>query len=80
MQRWIKLPDGRHIDARRVIYIGKPEACALIDENNQDLGSGVMVALGTDFSDDTHINVVGSRDEIRALLQSLTSAGRPASS
>lgn len=78
MQRWIKLPDGRHIDARRITYIGKPEACALIDENNQNLGAGFMVALGTDFSVDTHISVVGSRDEIRALLQSLTSARRPA--
>lgn len=78
MQRWIKLPDGRHIDARRVIYIGKPEACARIDEDNQDLGSGFMVTLGTDFSGGTHINVVGSRDEIRTLLQTLTSAGRPA--
>lgn len=71
MQRWIKLPDGRHIDARRVAYVGKPEPCARIDENGQDLGGGFMVVLGTDLTRDTQISVSGSRDEILALLKSL---------
>ena len=25
MQRWLKLPDGRYIDANRIMYVGKVE-------------------------------------------------------
>lgn len=79
MQRWIKLPDGRFIDANRIAYIGKVETYARVDEAGTDFGSGYMVHIGTDVSRDSLLTVIGSREEIAALLRSLLgSAQSPA--
>ncbi len=71
MQRWIKLPDGRIIDAHRIAFISKVETYARIDENGTDLGTGHTVYIGTDFDRESQIVVSGSRDEIEAVLRAL---------
>ncbi|MBN8728638.1 MAG: hypothetical protein J0H15_13180 [Xanthomonadales bacterium] len=80
MQRWLKLPDGRIIDANRIAYIGKVETYARIDEDGTDLGTGYSVYIGTDFPREAQISVTGSRDEVLGLLRALlgTPAGAPA--
>lgn len=74
MQRWIKLPDGRIIDALRVAYIGKVEAYARFDEDGTDLGTGYAVNLGTDFPREYQITVIGTREEINAVLRGVLGA------
>ena len=76
MQRWIKLPDGRFIDANRIAYIGKAETYARIDEDGNDLGIGYAVNIGTDIPRDTQLTVTGSKDEVFAILRALL--GQPA--
>ena len=76
MQRWIKLPDGRFIDANRIAYIGKAETYARIDEDGNDLGTGYAVNIGTDIPRDTQLTVTGSKDEVFAILRALL--GQPA--
>ena len=76
MQRWIKLPDGRFIDANRIAYIGKAETYARIDEDGNDLGTGYAVNIGTDIPRDTQITVTGSKDEVFTILRALL--GQPA--
>jgi hypothetical protein len=76
MQRWIKLPDGRFIDANRVVYIGKTETYARIDDDGNDLGTGYAVNIGTDFPRESQISVTGSKDEVFAVLRGLL--GQPA--
>jgi hypothetical protein len=76
MQRWIKLPDGRFIDANRVVYIGKAETYARIDEDGNDLGIGYAVNIGTDFPRESQISITGSKDEVFAVLRGLL--GQPA--
>jgi hypothetical protein len=71
MQRWIKLPDGRFIEANRVAFIGKVETFARIDEDGNDLGMGYAVNIGTDFPRESQITVVGGKDEVFAVLKSL---------
>ena len=71
MQRWIKLPDGRIIDANRVAYIGKVDTYTRIDEDGTDLGTGYSVYIGTDFPRESQLNVTGSREEIHAVLRGL---------
>ena len=71
MQRWIKLPDGRFIDANRVAFIGKAETFARFDENGNDLGIGYSVYIGTDFPRESQISVTGSKEEVFAILRSL---------
>lgn len=71
MQRWIKLPDGRFIDANRVVIVGRPESFARYDEDGADLGIGFSVQIGTDFPRNSQITVIGSRDEVLALLRNL---------
>jgi hypothetical protein len=80
MQRWIKLPDGRFIDANRVAFIGKAETYARIDEDGNDLGTGYAVYFGTDFPRESQVSVTGSKEEVFAILRSLlgTSAPPPA--
>jgi hypothetical protein len=80
MQRWLKLPDGRFIDAGRIAYIGKTESFARVDEDGNDLGIGYAVNLGTDFPRESQLTVVGSKDEIFAMLRGIlggTSAEAP---
>jgi len=59
MQRWLKLPDGRFIDAGRLGYAVNP---------------------GTDFPRESQLTVVGTKDEIFAMLRGIlggTSAEAP---
>lgn len=80
MQRWLKLPDGRIIDANRVAYIGKVETYARMDEDGNDLGVGYSVHIGTDFPRESQITVIGNKDEVLALLRALvgSAAATPA--
>ncbi|MEP7041854.1 MAG: hypothetical protein ABI843_02260 [Dokdonella sp.] len=71
MQRWLKLPDGRFIDAARVVYIGKVETFTRVDEDGNDLGVGYSVNLGTDFPRDSQLSVIGSKDEVFTLLRGI---------
>ena len=71
MQRWIKLPDGRFLDANRIAYIGKVETYARMDEDGNDLGTGYSVNIGTDFPRDTQITLIGSKDEVSTVLRSI---------
>ncbi|HVJ63177.1 MAG TPA: hypothetical protein VM555_10755 [Tahibacter sp.] len=75
MQRWIKLPDGRFIDANRIMYIGKVETYPRIDEDGNDLGQGYNVLIGTDVSRDAQTVVMGSKDEVLAVLKQLLGGG-----
>ena len=71
MQRWIKLPDGRFIDANRIAYVGKVESYPRLDEEGNDLGAGYVVSIGTGFPRDRQISVTGTQAEIMALTQAL---------
>lgn len=71
MQRWIKLPDGRFIDANRAAIIGKPEAFSRFDEDGNDMGIGYSLQVGTNFTRDCQITVIGTRDEVLAVLRNL---------
>ena len=71
MQRWIKLPDSRFIDANRVAFIGKVDTFARIDEDGNDLGTGYAVNVGTDFPRESQITIVGGKDEVFAVLKLL---------
>lgn len=71
MQRWIKLPDSRFIDANRVAFVGKVETFARIDEDGNDLGTGYSVYIGTDFPREAQITVTGSKEEVFAVLRAL---------
>lgn len=77
MQRWIKIPDGRYIDANRIMYIGKVETFPRIDEDGNDLGQGFAVHVGTDFPRENLLTVMGSKEEVLAFLKTLLS-GAPA--
>jgi len=71
MQRWIKLPDGRVIDANRIAYIGKTETFMRIDEDGNDLGLGYAVNLGTDFPRESQLTLTGSKDEVLGILRNI---------
>jgi len=75
MQRWIKLPDGRFVDANRIAYIGKTETFAHIDENGTDMGVAYSVNIGTGVERDSQITVIGTREEVLALLRALLGRG-----
>ena len=78
MQRWIKLPDGRFIDANRIAYIGRAETFNRIDEDGNDLGLAYSVNIGTDFPRESQLNIVGTKEEVFNLLRSLLGASQPA--
>ena len=75
MQRWMKLPDGRFLDANRISYVGKAESYSRIDEDGNDLGIGYSVNIGTDFPRESQISVTGSKEEIFALLRGILGGG-----
>lgn len=75
MQRWIKLPDGRFVDANRIAYVGKTETFARIDEDGNDLGVGYAVNIGTGIERETQLAVVGSRDEVLGVLRAILGRG-----
>ena len=77
MQRWLKLPDGRYIDANRIMYVGKVETYPRLDDEGNDAGVGYSVYLGTDFPREQQLAVSGTRDEILALLKSLLGVTTP---
>ena len=78
MQRWLKLPDGRYIDANRIMYVGKVETYPRLDDEGNDSGIGYAVYLGTDFPREQQLSVTGTREEILALLKSLLGVTTPA--
>jgi hypothetical protein len=71
MQRWIKLPDGRFVDANRIMYIGKVETYPRIDEDGNDLGQGYNVNIGTDIARDRHLTLMGGKDEVLNVLKQI---------
>ncbi|MFA7321880.1 MAG: hypothetical protein WC000_10500 [Dokdonella sp.] len=71
MQRWVKIPDGRFLDANRIAYVGKIETFNRIDEDGTELGLAYAVNLGTDFPREAQINVIGTKDEIFSLLRGI---------
>jgi len=77
MQRWLKLPDGRYVDANSIVYVGKAETYPRLDENGDDAGVGYSVYIGTDFPREQQIAVMGSKEEVLALLKSLLGGGAP---
>ncbi len=74
MQRWIKLHDGRYLDASRIMYIGKVESFPRYDEEGNDLGLGYSVNIGTELARERHITIAGSKEEILGLLKNLLGA------
>jgi hypothetical protein len=71
MQRWLKIPDGRYLDANRIMYVGKVETYPRLDDDGNDAGIGYSVYVGTDVPRDHHLLVTGSKEEILALLKSV---------
>jgi hypothetical protein len=71
MQRWLKLPDGRYIDANRIVYVGKVETYPRLDENGDEAGQGYAVNLGTDIPREHHVSAMGTKEEILLLLKAL---------
>lgn len=74
MQRWVKIPDGRFLDANRISYVGKVETFNRFDEDGNEMGLAYAVNLGTDFQREAQINVVGTREEIFSLLRGILGA------
>lgn len=77
MQRWIKLPDGRFIDANRIAYIGKVESYIRSDEDGNDLGTGYAVNIGTDIPRESQLTLSGSKDEVFAALRAILGGAAP---
>jgi hypothetical protein len=76
MQRWLKLPDGRYIDANRVVLVGKVETFPLLDDTGStDGGVGFAVNLGLDIPRDRQLTVTGNKEEILSLMKSLLASG-----
>jgi hypothetical protein len=71
MQRWLKLPDGRYLDANRIMYVGKVETFPRLDDETSEPGIGYSVNLGTDMAREYQITVQGTKEEILALLKSV---------
>jgi len=71
MQRWIKLPDGRFVDANRIMYIGKVETYPRIDEDGNDLGQGYNVNIGTDIARERQLTLMGGKDEVLNVLKQI---------
>ena len=79
MQRWLKLPDGRYIDANSIVLVGKVETYPRLDDDGNEAGQGYVVHLGTDVQREQQVVVMGTKEEILALLKALLGAGTPAS-
>lgn len=75
MQRWLKLPDGRYIDANSIVYVGKVETYPRLDYDGNDAGQGYAVSIGTGIPREQHISVMGTKEEVLALLKFLLGAG-----
>lgn len=79
MQRWIKLPDGRFIDANRIAIVGRPQSFAHYEDGSDDMTTAYSVQVGIDYSRENQITVVGSRDEVLAVLRNLLAGKSPVS-
>jgi hypothetical protein len=77
MQRWLKLPDGRFIDANRIVLVGKVETFPRLDDDGNDSGLGYAVNLGLDIPREHQISVQGNKDEVLGLMKTLL-GGAPA--
>ena len=75
MQRWLKLPDGRYLDANRIAYVGKVETYPRLDDDGNEAGQGYAVNLGTDIPREAHISVQGTKEDVLALLKTLLGGG-----
>jgi len=75
MQRWLKLPDGRYIDANSIIFVGKVETYPRTDDDGNDAGMGYSVYIGTGINRDQQFPVMGSKEEVLALLKALLGGG-----
>ena len=76
MQRWMKLPDGRFLDANRIVIVGKVETFPLLnDEGASDGGVGYAVNLGLDIPRERQVTVTGNKDEILGLMKTLLGGG-----
>ena len=78
MQRWLKIPDGRYIDANSIMYVGKPETYPRLDEDGNDAGVGYSVYIGTGFPREQQLAVMGTKEEVLALLKALLGGGAAA--
>ncbi len=78
MQRWLKLPDGRFLDANRVVYVGKVETYPRLDDDGNDVGVGYAVNLGLDITRDHQLTVMGTKEEVLGLMKTLLGGGAPA--
>ena len=74
MQRWIKLPDGRFIDANRVVVVGRPQSFAQYEDGSEDMGTAFSVQIGIDYSRENQITVVGTREEVLTAMRNLLGA------
>jgi hypothetical protein len=71
MQRWIRLPQGGFIDASKVVFIGRIESFAKLDEEGNAAGTEYSVAVGTNLGRDSHTKIHGNKEEISAFVKSL---------
>ena len=75
MQRWLKLPDGRYIDANSIIFVGKVETYPRTDDDGNDAGMGYSVYIGTGITREQQFPVMGTKEEVLALLKALLGGG-----
>ncbi|MGA9333011.1 MAG: hypothetical protein WBV39_01920 [Rudaea sp.] len=75
MQRWLKLPDGRYLDANSIVYVSKVETYPRLDDDGNEAGQGYVVNLGTGIPRDQQLTAMGTKEEILALLKALLGAG-----
>jgi hypothetical protein len=76
MQRWVRLPQGGFIDASRIVYVGKPESFAKLDEEGHAVGTDYAVAIATSFERTQQMMINGSRDEIANFVRQLMGQGQ----
>lgn len=76
MQRWVRLPQGGFLDATKIMYIGKIESFARIDDEGHASGTDFAVAIGTSLHRDQQMMITGSKEEIGTLVRQLL--GQPA--
>ena len=77
MQRWLKIPDGRYIDANRIMYVGKVETYPRLDDDGNDAGAGYSVYIGSDIPREQQFAVMGTKEEVLAFLKALLGGGAP---
>jgi hypothetical protein len=75
MQRWVRLPQGGFIDANRVVYVGKPESFAKLDDEGNAVGTDFAVTIATSLDRSQQLIVNGSREEIAAFMRQLMGQG-----